>query len=152
MLRHTVDFLLQLWQRRSEAAPLDRFAFISDRLRAVMQDISVQARYLVITPSFAPSVGSSRRAIMSGDPYLTSPHRVLPYLTSPDRTLPVRAFLCLSVCLSVLTLPLVSATQRLASSLTLTLTPTLTPTLTSGWRRLRLSCSVASPASTPLWS
>ena len=43
VLRHTVDFLLQLWQRRSEAAPLDRFAFISDRLRAVMQDISVQA-------------------------------------------------------------------------------------------------------------
>ena len=42
VLRHTVDFLLQLWQRRSEAAPLDRFAFISDRLRAVMQDISVQ--------------------------------------------------------------------------------------------------------------
>ena len=42
VLRHTVDFLLQLWQRRAEAAPLDRFAFISDRLRAVMQDISVQ--------------------------------------------------------------------------------------------------------------
>ena len=50
VLRHTVGFLLQLWQRRSEAAPLDRVAFISDRLRAVMQDISVQARYLVITP------------------------------------------------------------------------------------------------------
>ena len=101
MLRHTVDFLLQLWQRRSEAAPLDRFAFISDRLRAVMQDISVQARYLVITPSFAPSLGSSRRAIVSGEPYLSSAHRILPYLTSPDRTVPV------------LTLPLVSVPHRL---------------------------------------
>ena len=118
MLRHTVDFLLQLWQRRSEAAPLDRFAFISDRLRAVMQDISVQARYLVITPSFAPSLGSSRRAIVSGEPYLSSAHRILPYLTSPDRTVPV------------LTLPLVSVPQRLASSLTLSLTLTLTPTPT----------------------
>ena len=87
MLRHTVDFLLQLWQRRSEAAPLDRFAFISDRLRAVMQDISVQALYLVITPSLAPSVGS-RRAIVTGEPYLTSPHLTSPHLTSPHLTLP----------------------------------------------------------------
>ena len=42
VLRETVDFLLRLWQRRAEAAPLDRFAFISDRLRSVMQDLSVQ--------------------------------------------------------------------------------------------------------------
>jgi len=42
VLISTVDYLLSLWCDRADVAPLVRYVFISDRLRAVQQDLTVQ--------------------------------------------------------------------------------------------------------------
>ena len=42
VLEKTVAHLLRLWQTRSDEPPIYRFLFVSDRLRAVQQDITVQ--------------------------------------------------------------------------------------------------------------
>lgn len=42
VLKQTVEHLLRLWQSRTDEPALYRYHFISDRLRAVQQDITVQ--------------------------------------------------------------------------------------------------------------
>lgn len=42
ILTQTADHLLSLWADRTEVAPATRYAFVSDRLRAVQQDLTVQ--------------------------------------------------------------------------------------------------------------
>lgn len=42
VLQQTVEHLLRLWQSRTDEPAIYRYAFISDRLRAVQQDISIQ--------------------------------------------------------------------------------------------------------------
>ena len=42
VLERTVDYLLRVWAARLDVPPLARFLFLSDRLRAVQQDLSVQ--------------------------------------------------------------------------------------------------------------
>ena len=41
-LRVTVDYLLRVWSERTDVAPLVRYVFVADRLRAVQQDLTVQ--------------------------------------------------------------------------------------------------------------
>ena len=41
-LHATVEYLLSVWVERRDVAPLQRYVFISDRLRAVQQDLTVQ--------------------------------------------------------------------------------------------------------------
>ena len=42
VLRATVEYLLRLWHGRADVSPLSRYLFLSDRLRAVQQDLTVQ--------------------------------------------------------------------------------------------------------------
>ncbi len=45
VLERTVDFLLRVWVTRPDVPPLSRYLFVSDRLRAVQQDLTVQRLY-----------------------------------------------------------------------------------------------------------
>ena len=42
VLRRTVEHLLRVWTENPDEAPLTRYLFIADRLRAVVQDLTVQ--------------------------------------------------------------------------------------------------------------
>jgi len=42
VLERTVAYLLQQWLARGDVPPINRYVFISDRLRAVQQDMTVQ--------------------------------------------------------------------------------------------------------------
>ncbi|KAL1500039.1 hypothetical protein AB1Y20_012716 [Prymnesium parvum] len=53
VLQRTAEHLLRLWESRTDQPPLYRYLFISDRLRAVQQDITVQG----IGPAAAPLLG-----------------------------------------------------------------------------------------------
>ena len=66
-LLETVDYLLRLWVSPSEPAPpLTRYVFISDRLRAVQQDLTVQR--LACAPLLARIVDSTRWRSSSSAP------------------------------------------------------------------------------------